>query len=115
MSVANRQARPSRIRSEFFEHHPKDHPDKALADQPITRPATCGCGDTFRQFILSAAFLEACETIRGGAPLRAVQAQIPGLWVPVHCPRCERVDLQRQARLDEIRRDPSHYVPPEAA
>src|SRR5690349_2112397 len=70
--------------------HPDDHPQ---AGQQITRETTCRrCGRTFTQAFLNPELLEQW------LPLSA-QAQfardVPGNWVPVFCPPCERRDLAR--------------------
>lgn len=74
---------------------------------PISRDRTCECGRRFSQHQLSETFMRITE----GKSKRAAQlvlAQCPGLFVPVHCPACERRDLGRQARLDEM----PHYSQP---
>lgn len=74
--------------------------------ETIERQRTCECGATFNQFLLSARFLATIERQRGRA-LELVRQQIPGYYVPVHCPKCERRDIGRQARVDDIR---PHYT-----
>lgn len=66
----------------------------------VTRDATCQCGKQFTQCIMAAKALESLE--RQGK-VEVVAKQIPGFWLPVHCPTCERIDLAHQARLDESR------------
>lgn len=79
------------------------HGEHEKAGQPVTRQKWCACGERFTQHLLSEEFLSACEAIRGGNPLARVREQIPDFFVPVHCPRCERVDLGRQAAIDRAR------------
>lgn len=86
------------LANSWFQRHPLDHPDKQKAGHTITRDRTCECGRCFVQMILSERQLAAAERM-GIVPL--IAKQIPGFWVPVHCPSCERKDLGRQARLDE--------------
>lgn len=66
----------------------------------IARERVCECGRSFTQFQLSERFMLAAER-RSPRVADLVQTQCPGLFVPVHCPRCERVDLRRRAQLDE--------------
>lgn len=68
----------------------------------IERVSTCECGTTFTQALLSARFLAAIEA-RSAKALELVRRQIPNYYVPVHCPRCERIDLGRQAAVSEHR------------
>lgn len=75
---------------------------KNRAGEPITRERTCECGKPFTQRQLSAHFCEIVEKVGG---MNAVMRQIPDLFVPVHCPPCERRDLGRQATLDTVRDD----------
>lgn len=89
----------TRVRSPWF----STHATGPKAGEAITRARTCECGATFTQFLLSEEFLSACERINGGGPLRAVQAQIPEFFVPVHCPSCERKDIGRAQRLAVVR------------
>ncbi|HXD48471.1 MAG TPA: hypothetical protein VN600_06855 [Gemmatimonadaceae bacterium] len=75
----------------------------------VERETVCECGRRFTQHVLSERFMRIVE----GHSRRAAElltAQVPGLWIPVHCPPCERRDLGRQARLDDQRRfdDSSH-------
>lgn len=70
----------------------------------ITRQQKCECGQSFEQRLLSERFLRMVEK----ASRRAVELlgqQIPGYYVPVHCPRCERIDLGRRATIDQHRQD----------
>jgi hypothetical protein len=75
----------------------------------VTRGAVCECGTGFTQRHLSARFLSMCEKWNGGGALRAVERQIPGFFVPVHCPKCERRDLQLEAKRLEYRALPDDY------
>lgn len=74
--------------------------------ETIERQRACECGRTFNHFLLSARFLATIEKQRGRA-LELVKKQIPGYYVPVHCPRCERRDIGRQERIDDTR---PHYT-----
>lgn len=74
---------------------------------PITRDRTCECGRRFAQSQLSARFMEMAER-QSKRAAALVFAQCPGLFVPVHCPECERRDIGRQASIDEM----PHYSPP---
>lgn len=76
------------------------------------RTRTCECGRAFKQFLLSERFCALCER-RGITAM--VEAQIPGGYVPVHCPRCERVDIGRRARLDAAQYPPDYTERHEAA
>ena len=75
---------------------------------PIVRERVCACGRRFTQRQLSERFL----TIVANQSKRAIDVlseQIPGFFVPVHCPPCERRDLGHRARLDEMQhRDELH-------
>ena len=73
--------------------------------QPITRNRTCECGRSFEQTLLSERFLEIVERHSGRA-IQMLTQQIPGFFVPVHCPACERKDLGFQARKDEYALSP---------
>jgi uncharacterized Zn finger protein (UPF0148 family) len=53
------------------------------------------------------ALLKEKEEKQRGRALELVRKQIPGYYVPVHCPSCERRDLGRQATVDETR---PHYT-----
>ncbi len=68
--------------------------------EPKTRERTCECGQRFTQRQLSERFLTIVEGFSAKA-IAAVTRQIPDFFVPVHCPRCERVDVRRQAWIDE--------------
>lgn len=65
---------------------------------PITRQQACACGTRFTQRQLSERFLKIIEK-RGPHAMALMQHQIPDFFVPVHCPKCERVDLGQRARL----------------
>lgn len=91
----------NRLRVGFFAVYPEGHEDEG---QLITHDKLCECGEEFTQFMPSERFMESVEA-RGPHALELFARQIPGLWVPVHCPKCERHDLTLQARLDEVRRD----------
>lgn len=82
--------------------------------KPIIRQATCECGKSFAQRLLSERFLEIVDRSSRNA-MAVMERQVPGFYVPVHCPRCERIDLGRQARVDSVRLLPSHHERPEAA
>jgi hypothetical protein len=69
---------------------------------PIARERTCECGRRFRQRLLSERWLSIAEKAHA---MELVTKQIPGYFVPVHCPACERRDLGIQARRDDIRRE----------
>ncbi len=74
------------------------------------RDVKCECGQEFTQFQLSEAFMHVVESNGKGA-LAAVLRDIPDLYVPVHCPKCERLDLGRSARIAEARALPEHRQP----
>lgn len=73
----------------------------------VTRTRTCECGKTFTQSLLSEYFLNLAES-QNARTIALVTAQIPGYFVPVHCPRCERIDLGRQAWVDGIAQQPDY-------
>lgn len=73
---------------------------------PIARERTCACGKRFTQRLLSERFLSIVEKQSRHA-IDTLSKQIPGFYVPVHCPPCERRDLGRQARLDDMKRIPT--------
>jgi len=75
---------------------------------PIARERVCECGQRFTQRLLSERFLAMVER-RGPRAMELMTKQVPGFFVPVHCPKCERVDLGRRMQLDEIRSLPDHY------
>lgn len=72
---------------------------------PITREATCECGAPFVQTLLSERFLSIVER-QSPRAIAAIRQQIPGFFVPVFCPTCERRDLGFQARTDEYKQEP---------
>ncbi len=71
--------------------------------KPVARDAKCECGREFTQRQLSERFLEIVEKQSRNA-MQTLRKQIPDFFVPVHCPRCERRDLGRQANLEDARR-----------
>jgi hypothetical protein len=75
---------------------------KNAAGQVITREAVCECTAPFTQIMLSERFMSLVERAGPGA-LSAVMREIPGLYVPVHCPKCERVDLGHAGRIGDAR------------
>jgi hypothetical protein len=85
-----------------FQCYAADHADEAKRGQLITRQHRCECGREFTQMILSATELAAAERLR---IVELIARQIPDFWLPVHCPPCERKDLSRQARIDDLRPD----------
>ncbi len=64
----------------------------------IGREATYECGRPFKQRMVSARFLGIVDKL--GAMTR-FRKQVPELYVPVHCPPCERKDLTYSARISE--------------
>lgn len=70
--------------------------------KPIRRERTCECGKRFTQTLLSERFLSMCER-QGRRCIDLVTQQVPGFFVPVHCPHCERIDLGHAARLADSR------------
>lgn len=78
--------------------------------EAITREQTCECGQQFTQRLLSARFMAAVEHhSRHAAHL--VTQQIPGLFVPVHCPPCERRDLTFGSRIADARQSGGREEP----
>jgi hypothetical protein len=75
------------------------------AGNPIIREAACECGRRFMQTLLSERFLSIAER-QSARAIAAVTEQIPGFFVPVHCPKCERIDLGHTARVAEARSVP---------
>lgn len=67
------------------------------------RDATCECGKPFEQRQLTERFMSVVEKFGAGA-IQAMTRDVPDLFVPVHCPSCERRDIGRHARLHEFRR-----------
>jgi hypothetical protein len=88
------------LAASWFQRYAPDHADEAKRGQEITRQHRCECGREFTQRILSERQMAAAERL---GVVGVVARQIPGFWVPVHCPPCERKDLGRQARMDEAR------------
>lgn len=106
-----------------FERQPENIADAMGRDRmfatttdgkPITRESKCECGQRFVQRLLSERFLEIVERSSRTA-MAVMERQVPGFYVPVHCPPCERQDLGRQARVADLRLLPSHHERPEAA
>ena len=64
----------------------------------VQRQSTCCCGKEFTQSIMAATALESLE--RQGK-IDIIAKQIPGFWLPKHCPPCERKDLALEARRSE--------------
>ncbi len=61
--------------------------------QTISRDVYCRrCGKPHQQFQLAMHYLDSVARISEGA-LTAMTQQVPGFWVPVYCPPCERKDL----------------------
>ncbi len=81
----------------WFATYPPGHQHSG---QPITRESRCECGKVFSQSLLSA---KQCEAWEARGIMGLVLRQIPDLYVPVHCPKCERRDLAHQARIDETK------------
>lgn len=81
----------------MFATYPAGH-EKAGAT--IDRRATCECGREFTQMLMATRELEAIERM---GHMRKFLAQIPDLFVPVHCPKCERHQITLQAQLDSAR------------
>jgi hypothetical protein len=70
---------------------------------PIHRERMCECGRRFMQRLLSERFLSIAEKARA---IDLVTKQIPGFFIPVHCPACERRDLGMQGKKDEYKHQP---------
>lgn len=81
----------------MFAVHPAGHEKAGLT---IDRPRTCDCGQSFTQMLMATRELEAVERM---GHMKKFLAQIPDLFVPVHCPKCERKQLTLQAQLDIAR------------
>lgn len=79
------------------------------AGDPIERDRTCECGRVFTQRLLSERFMAMAEKHSPRAA-QLIMQQIPDLFVPVHCPHCERVELGRQARIDGARFETRNYT-----
>lgn len=63
----------------------------------IARNIECGCGKTFTQHRVAFRFVESLAEGRGERAAALFMEQIPGGWVPVFCPTCERKDLNSVA------------------
>lgn len=85
---------------QFFLTYPEGHPQEG---QEVTRERTCECGVTFTQRIFSERFLSIFEAAHA---IEATVAQVPGLWVPVHCPACERKEIRQRAYIAGVSRRP---------
>jgi hypothetical protein len=83
----------------MFAHRPGE--DEKAAPTPVERPQTCRCGREFTQSFMAPSELEALERM---GHIDTFMRQIPGGWVPVHCPKCERGQLTLQKQLDDARR-----------
>jgi len=81
---------------------------KNAKGEPIARERTCECGRRFTQRLLSQHFLEIAEKAKA---IELVAKQIPGFYIPVHCPPCERRDLGMQGRKDEYKHQATHIPP----
>lgn len=77
----------------------RDVPD-ATRRETIQRRQTCSCGREYTQFLLGERFMQMAER-QSKAALQHVTTQIPGLWVPVECPRCEHRELSRYVATPE--------------
>ena len=66
------------------------------------REARCECGREFEQRQLTERFMTVVEKFGDGA-VRAMMRDVPELYVPVHCPMCERRDIGRHARIHDTR------------
>lgn len=70
--------------------------------ETITRDRRCACGREYTQRLLSDRFLTMTEKHSYGA-IQLVERAIPDMFVPVHCPRCERRDMHLlQPRAAEV-------------
>ena len=69
----------------------------------ISRFNTCECGQEFEQHALSRRFLEMVAHNDGHA-LAGVTRDVPGHFVPVHCPKCERKDIRFAAAMADAKR-----------
>lgn len=72
------------------------------------RERTCECGRRFAQRQLSERFMLIVER-RSKQTAALLARQIPELYVPVHCPACERRDIGHQASLDDSRDYPQPF------
>lgn len=100
-----------------FERHPTQLSEVVQHDRmfahdadgkAISRTRTCECGRSFPQRLLSERFLAIVER-QGKRAFDLFTKQVPGFYVPVHCPPCERVDLRRGLELEQARSLPDHY------
>lgn len=76
----------------------------------VTRERACECGRRFTQRLLSERFLAIVEH-RGQRAMGLMTQQIPGYFVPVHCPPCERRDLGHAARIADAHHDAKEPKP----
>lgn len=60
----------------------------------ITREATCLCGASYTQQLLSERFMALVEK-HGEAAVKGMLRELPGLYVPTDCPTCTRRVLGR--------------------
>lgn len=63
----------------------------------ITQRNTCDCGKQYTQWRIAFRFVEALANGRGEKAAKLFMDQIPGGWVPVFCPSCERKELATRA------------------
>jgi len=77
-------------------------------NETIQRERTCECGRRFTQRLLSERWLSIAERAHA---IGLVTKQIPGFYIPVHCPPCERRDLAMQGRKDEYKHQGNHPLP----
>lgn len=88
--IAPPSDRPGReLPRSWFAVYPEGH---ARAGQEMTREAECECGTVFTQRILSEAVLRVAVVLE---QIETLPDQLPGLFVPQHCARCERILLHR--------------------
>lgn len=66
----------------------------------VTRAATCECGESYKQSMLNPEFIDASPRVA-----QQFVRHIPDGWVPIYCPKCERLDLQRIANMRGSLRD----------
>lgn len=78
----------------------------------VERRARCECGRVFRQVLLSERFLTIVER-QGPHAVERFMRQVPQMYVPVFCPRCERADIKRQAMIDNYRAVQDAAPPPQ--
>jgi hypothetical protein len=80
--------------AQMFAVYPDGHEH---AGAEITRPAFCrGCGARFTQSMFSEEVLEIFEAARA---LDQIARELPGLWAPAECPRCERLGIRVMATV----------------